>query len=85
VSKFNKDVDRHALRIHKQATEAGFLCAMNNPIWRRISKSEEDPNFFMPDGFHLDPSAKRIIAKNWLISLGVLNSDTITPPNTNIT
>jgi hypothetical protein len=57
VSKFNKDVDRHALRIRKQATEAGFRCAMNNPIWRRISKSEEDPNFFMPDGFHLDPSA----------------------------
>ena len=32
VSKFNKDVDRHALRIRKQATEVGFLCPMNNPI-----------------------------------------------------
>ena len=84
VTKFNKDVDRHALRIRKQATEEGFLCAMNNPIWRRISKSEEDPNFFMIDGFHLDPSAKRIIAKNWLISLGVLNPDPIAPANINI-
>jgi hypothetical protein len=72
VLKFNKDIDRHALRLRKLSVTAGHMCSVNNPIWLRISKSEEDPSFFLTDGYHLKKEAKLVMARSWLETMGHL-------------
>jgi hypothetical protein len=39
---------------------------MNNPIWNRISKSEEAANLYLSDGLHLTKPGKKAIAAAWL-------------------
>ena len=47
------------------STKMNILTMMNNPFWKKISKAEEDPDLYLPDGLHLNPEGKEALVKDW--------------------
>jgi lysophospholipase L1-like esterase len=71
VSAFNRLAKRHGQRLRSQASmlPIPILVALNMPLWRRISKSEETAKLFLPDGLHINNDGKKALAGAWLSNI----------------
>jgi lysophospholipase L1-like esterase len=68
VAAFNRLAKRHGQRLRSQASRLPIpiMVALNMPLWRRISKSEETAKHFLPDGLHINNDGKKTLAGAWL-------------------
>jgi lysophospholipase L1-like esterase len=69
VQAYNAKSKRHGQRLCTEAGRNNLLCIRNSLLWSRISKAEEDPQFFCSDGLHLNNSCNQAIAKLWAAEL----------------
>jgi hypothetical protein len=63
---YNKTAKRHGQRIRAASSPLNYESSMNNPLWKHISKYEEDPKYYRTDGLHLNPVGMLTIAKCWM-------------------
>ena len=69
VTDYNKLAKRYGQRLRASCLANKLCFSLNNIMWRKISKSEEESGFFLPDGLHLNPDGVRATGKEWIASL----------------
>jgi lysophospholipase L1-like esterase len=67
VGAFNRLAKRHGQRLRKEAGKKAptILVAMNMPLWKHISISQEQSSHYMPDGLHIKKDGKLALANAW--------------------
>jgi hypothetical protein len=62
---YNRVAKRHGQRLPCDAAKADIQVSLNIPFWHRISKAEEDPQFYGNDALHMNPLGKSTLVKSW--------------------
>ena len=66
VNSYNQKVKRHGSHLKTVTLDTNFTCLLNDCLWHRVSKAEENTSSFDLDGLHLTDDAKEIVAREWL-------------------
>jgi lysophospholipase L1-like esterase len=66
VSSDNQKAKRYGSNLKTITSTSPITCLLNNCLWLRISKSEEQSTCFDLDGLHLTNDAKDLVAIEWL-------------------
>jgi hypothetical protein len=66
VLSYNKKAKRYGQHLRDVSHQAGHKCLLNNILWRRISKAQEESYHFRPDGLHIYREAQLLVADELL-------------------
>jgi lysophospholipase L1-like esterase len=66
VLSYNQKAKRYGSNLKTITSTSPITCLLNNCLWLRISKSQEQSTCFDLDGLHLTSDAKHQIATEWL-------------------
>jgi hypothetical protein len=62
VSSYNKKAKHFGQTLRALSQQAGYDCFLNNILWRKISKSEEESTHYCQDGLHITKEARLLVA-----------------------
>jgi hypothetical protein len=69
VADYNKLAKRYGQRMRASCEINNIRFSLNNIFWKKISKSEEDPDNYLIDGLHLNPEALQAVGREWITSI----------------
>ena len=69
VVSYNKKAKRYGQMLRSLCQNAGYHCLLNNILWRRISRAEEESTHYHADGLHITMEAKLLVATELLPQL----------------
>jgi lysophospholipase L1-like esterase len=63
---YNRIAKRYGTRLRELSLPHNIKCSMNNILWRRISKAEEEAGLYSSDGLHLSIDGKTQVGIEWV-------------------
>ena len=69
VMAFNTRAKRHGQRVRTLAGRNGLECVINNFVWRTITTSTEESDYYENDGIHLDAGGMKMQTREWLTEI----------------
>jgi hypothetical protein len=66
VLSYNQKAKRHGSHLKSITQNTNITCLLNNCLWHRVSKAEENTTRFDNGGLHLTDVAKEVVAREWL-------------------
>jgi hypothetical protein len=69
VTDYNKLAKRYGQRMRASCEINNIRFSLNNIFWKKISKSEEDPDNYLNDGLHLNSVALQAVGREWISSI----------------
>jgi lysophospholipase L1-like esterase len=76
VASYNQKAKRHGSHLKSTTRNTNITYLLNNCLWHRVSKAEENTDSFDNGGLHLTDVAKELVAREWLTIISQTNPPT---------